>query len=152
MKKYRLGYDYVFIANSFTYKGELFSGVSVNVLFKVFDENGIERLFVANELDEQRLHLKNGHSCYLTDLLNCSFDRKNILNFEPNRSLLENSGYTIQWEIDSYTKDLGVGFVEPKCVSEEEFMDIMKNHIDLFDCSDNYPTQSCSYFTQEVKK
>ncbi|PFR33450.1 hypothetical protein COK29_34070, partial [Bacillus cereus] len=89
---------------------------------------------------------------YLTDLLNCSFDRNNILKFKPNRSLLENSGYTIQWEIDSYTKDLGVGFVEPKCVPEEEFMDIMKNHIHLFDCSDNYPTQSCSYFTQEVKE
>lgn len=44
-----------------------------------------------------------------------------------------------------------VFIVEPETISEEEFMDIMKNHIDLFDVSDNYPTQTTSYITREVK-
>ncbi|WP_309566482.1 hypothetical protein [Bacillus thuringiensis] len=152
LKKYRLGYDYVFLADTFTYKGLLISTMSVNVLFKVFDNKGNEKLFESNELNDQKLHLENGHSCYLTTLIKCYFDRKNILNFEPNISLLKDSGYTIHWEIDSYDKGVGECFVESENVSEEEFMNIMKKHIDQFDSSDNYPAQSCAYFTQEVKE
>ncbi|MCI0767284.1 hypothetical protein [Bacillus sp. TL12] len=149
--KYRLGYDYVFIPNEpFSYKGDVMSSMSVYVLFKVFDEKGQERLFESEGLEDQRLSLKNGESCYLTNLVKCSFDKESIVSFERNHSLLENSGYTIQWEIDAYSKDVGVGFAEAQEISPEEFMDIMTQYLDLFDNTDNYPAQSTSYFTEKV--
>ncbi|MFP3414331.1 hypothetical protein SB773_22520 [Bacillus sp. SIMBA_074] len=150
MKKYRLGYDYLFLAGkSFSYKDDFIGSMSVNVLFKVFDDVGNEQLFESEELNDQRLYFKNGNSCYLTDLISCSIDIENILNFKPNIPLLIESGYSLQWEIDFYTKDLDEGILEPKEISEDEFMDIMKNNMDLFDNVDNYPAQSISYFTRE---
>lgn len=40
--------------------------------------------------------------------------------------------------------------LNPENISEDDFMDIMKNHMELFDIRDNLPAQSTSYFTQEV--
>ncbi|PEK58834.1 hypothetical protein CN593_29310 [Bacillus pseudomycoides] len=151
MKKYRLGYDYLFLASkSFSYKGDYIGSMSVDVFFKVFDGEGNEKLFESEELNDQKLYFENGNSRYLTDLIRCSIDRENILNFEPNILLIQQSGYTLKWEIDSYTKDLDEGILEPKIISHDEFMDIIKNNIDLFDNPDNYPAQSTAYFTQEV--
>ncbi|GAB6456067.1 hypothetical protein bcgnr5390_12350 [Bacillus luti] len=149
-KKYRLGYDYILLARkAFAYKGDLVSSMSINVLFRVFDDKGDERFFEAEDLVEQELPLKNGECCYLTDMLTCSFDRESILKFKPNLSLLKDNGYTLQWEIDSYWKDLGEIFVSPEAVEEDEFMEIIKTHIDAFDNSDNRSAQSCAYFTHE---
>lgn len=59
MVKYRLGYDYVFISSEpIVYKGEEVSSMSLDVLFRVFDENGQERLFDGKELTDQRLLLE----------------------------------------------------------------------------------------------
>ncbi|WP_255287363.1 hypothetical protein [Bacillus pseudomycoides] len=150
MKKYRLGYDYLFLpSKSFYYKDDFIGSMSINVMFKVFDDKGNENLFESEELNDQKLYFENGNSCYLTDLIRCSFERVNILNFEPNIKLLKYCDYSLQWEIDSYTKDLDEGILEPKLISGDEFMDIMKNNIDLFDNSDNNLAQSTSYFTQE---
>jgi len=152
IKKYRLGYDYLFLpSESFNYKDDFIGSMSVNVIFKVFDGEGNEKLFESEELNDQKLYFGNDNSCYLTNLIRCSFDRENIIHFEPNIQLIQKSGYTLQWEIDFYTKDLDEGILEPKLISRDEFMDIMKNNIDLFDNRDNYPAQSTSYFTQEQK-
>ncbi|MBG9580424.1 hypothetical protein ABE42_14705, partial [Bacillus thuringiensis] len=67
------------------HKGEDVSSMSVYVLFQVFDENGQERLFESEELEDQRLSLKNGESCYLTNLVRCSFDKETMLSFERNQ-------------------------------------------------------------------
>ncbi|OQR53187.1 hypothetical protein [Bacillus sp. CDB3] len=150
IKKYRLGYDYLFLpSKSFSYKSDYLGSMSINVLFKVFDGEGNEKLFESEELNDQKLYFENGNSCYLTNLISCSFDRENILNFEPNILWIKQCDYQIEWEIDFYTKDLDEGILEPKNISEAEFMDIMKSNIDLFDNIDNYPTQNTSYFTQE---
>ncbi|MBE7106122.1 hypothetical protein FT637_24875 [Bacillus cereus] len=152
--KYRLGHDYNFhVKKAFTYKNELIGGMSLDVLFKVYDKNGDEVLFESDQLNEQIICLENGETCYLTNFVQCYFDRNNIFRFKPNVSLLEKSGYIVQWEIYGYTKGLGDVFIDGQCISTEEFMDIMKNNIDQFDISDNYPVESnCSYFTQEVKE
>ncbi|OBZ15835.1 hypothetical protein A8L34_27695 [Bacillus sp. FJAT-27264] len=152
MKKYRLGYDFVFITGgSFHYKDDFIGAMSVYVLFKVFNANGEELFFESDELKEQKLYFEGG-SCYVSSLLSCSFDTKNILNFNPNTPLLEKfkGELKIQWEIDGYTKDIDEGILEPKFISESEFMDIMKNNINAFNISDNYSAQSTSYFTQEA--
>ncbi|HDW3055149.1 TPA: hypothetical protein RMI67_002777 [Bacillus cereus] len=151
MVKYRLGYDYVFIPNeSIVYKGEDVSSMSVDVLFQVFDESGQERLFEGKELTDQRLLLKNGSSCYLTELVRCSFDKETILSFERNQRLLEGSGYTIEWAIDSYAKAVGIGYSEAQEMSKEEWMDMMVQYRELFDNRDNESAQSCAYFTEKV--
>jgi hypothetical protein len=150
--KYRLGYDYVFIPNEpIVNKGEDVSSMSVDVLFQVFDENGQERLFEGKELlTDQRLLLKNGATCYLTDLVRCSFDKETILSFERNQQLLKGSGYTIEWTIDSYAKAVGIGYAEAQEISKEEWMDMMVHYRELFDNRDNYSAQSCAYFTKKV--
>ncbi|WP_253206832.1 hypothetical protein [Bacillus toyonensis] len=149
--KYRLGYDYVFIPNEpIAYKGEDVSSMSVDVLFQVFDENGQERLFDEKWLGEQRLLLKNGSSCYLTELVRCSFDKETILSFERNQRLLEGSGYTIEWKIDSYSKAVGIGYSEAQEISKEEWMNMMVQYRELFDNRDNESAQSVAYFTEKV--
>ncbi|WP_144489162.1 hypothetical protein [Bacillus thuringiensis] len=151
MVKYRIGYDYVFIPNEpIVYQGEDVSSMSVNVLFQVFDENGQERLFEEQWLKEQRLLLKSGKSCYLTDVVRCSFDKETILSFERNQRLLEDSGYTIEWKIDSYAKAVGIGYSEEQEISKEEWMDMMVRYRELFDNRDNDSAQSCAYFTEKV--
>lgn len=151
MVKYRLGYDYVFIPNKpIIYKEEDISSMSVDVLFQVFDEKGQERLFEGKELTDQRLLLKNGESCYLTDLVRCSFDKEAIVAFERNQRLLEGSGYTIEWKIDSYAKAVGIGYSEVQEISKEEWMGLMVDYRELFDNRDNESAQSCAYFTEKV--
>jgi len=149
--KYRLGYDYVFIPNEpIVNNGEDVSSMSVHVLFQVFDENGQERLFEDQELIEQRLFLKNGESCYLTDIVRCSFDKETILSFERNQRLLEDSGYTVNWRIDAYFKDIGIVYAKGQEISKEEWMGMMVHYRELFDNRDNYSAQSCAYFTEKV--
>ncbi|OTW46866.1 hypothetical protein BK703_33200 [Bacillus thuringiensis serovar silo] len=151
MMKYRLGYDYVFIPSQpIIYKEEDISSMSVHVLFQVFDENGQERLFEDQELTEQRLFLKNGESCYLTDIVRCSFDKETILSFERNQRLLEDSGYTVNWRIDAYFKDIGIVYAKGQEISKEEWMNMMVHYRELFDNRDNYSAQSCAYFTEKV--
>lgn len=158
-KKYRLGYDYLFLSNeSFLVKEELISGLSINVLFKVFDKNGNEVLFESDELIDQRLYFENGNSCYLSEFFRCFFDEKEGFVLEPNILLLRESTYTISTEINSYMKDINTGekymgldISEPCKISKEEFEYILFDNKKQFDNSDNYPAQSTSYFTYELK-
>jgi hypothetical protein len=151
-KKYRLGYDFLFLPKgSFTYKGDLIGAMAVYVLFKIFNAEGKEVPFEANELKDQKIYYSEGF-CYPSDLLICSFDREDILKFELNVPLIEKfkGSLQVQWEIDDYTKDIDKGILEPETITEEEFFDIMKNNIDTFDNSDNRSAQSTSYFTKEI--
>ncbi|MCF2132058.1 hypothetical protein L1I79_37415 [Strepomyces sp. STD 3.1] len=153
MKKYRLGYDYLFPASdSFSYKGDFIGAMAINVLFKISNEDGQEIFFEAEELRDQQLLLNHGDTCYLCDLIICSIDRENIISFEPNIPLLRHCEYNLAWEIDSYIKDLDKGFLDPGLITEAEFIDIMKNNINAFDNSTNRPAQTTAYFTQEVDK
>lgn len=150
-KKYRLGYDYLFLpSESITYKNDLISDMSITVLFKIYNDNGNEKLFASDELEDQSILLKNGKSCYLNDFINCVFDKENIFEFQPNLPLIKELEGSLSWEIVCYEKGLGEGIVETKLISEKEFIDIMRNHMALFDNSDNYPTQTTSYITKEI--
>lgn len=155
-RKYRLGYDYVFLPkNSFKYKGDLIGSMSIIVLFKVYDMKGNEFLFKSKgELIDQQLDLQNGFSYYLCHLFNCYFDKeifkqKNIFRFLP-RVNMESSKYRVEMEIVDYTKDIGDAVSEPEIIKKEEFIDIISNNLELFDVSDNKPAQSTSYITEEV--
>ncbi|PGK15251.1 hypothetical protein CN895_07840 [Bacillus cereus] len=154
-KKYRLGYDYLFLPReSISYKNDLIRDMAITVLFKLHDDNGNEKLFESEELEDQSIVLKNGEHYYLSDFINCVFHREKMFEFEPNLQLIKYLQGSLSWEIVRYEKGIGKGIVEPVEpveISKEEFMDIMGNHLDLFDVSDNYPTQTTSYITREVK-
>lgn len=154
MKKYRSGHDYLFLAdNPFMYKGDYIGATSVNVLFKVFDAEGNEKLFESEELEEQELFSKDGKPYYLCDFINCYIDKEHVLNFEPNMTVFREIGcpYTLQWEKSYYTKDILIGHtLHPKNISEDEFLEIMKNNMELFDIRDNLPAQTTTFFTQEI--
>ncbi|WP_437834547.1 hypothetical protein ACQRXC_29135 (plasmid) [Niallia taxi] len=151
LKKYRIGYDNIFVAKeSFMYKKDYIGSMSFDLLFKVYDEKGSEKLFEDEELIEMELQFKNGNSCYLTDLVRCSFDNENIIKFNPNFPLLKESGYKVDWEIHRYWKDIDNGVFQSEEIPESEFKDIIIKNKHLFDNLDNHSAQSTAYFTQEV--
>lgn len=160
MKQYRLGYDYFFIPNdSFEYKNELIGGLSLNIMFKIYFD-GEEMLFGSDELRDQEFVFgkEKGETCYLSELIICSYSSKNGLTIEPNlrlinqiRLLNENKRFSMAWEVDSYTKDIDKGiFLEPKFIKENEFYDILNNHKSLFDNLDNRSAQNTSYSAEEI--
>lgn len=128
--------------------------MAITVLFKLHNDNGNEKLFESEELEDQSIASKNGERYYLSDFINCVFHREKMFEFEPNLQLIKYLQGSLSWEIVRYEKGIGKGIVEPVEpveISKEEFMDIIRNHLDLFDGSDNYPAQTTSYITREVK-
>lgn len=152
MKKYRLGYDFVFLPKgSLFYQGETIGGMTTYVIFKLFREDGEEMLFESEDFKEQLLHV-NGNSIYIQHLLLCYFDEEKAIRFEVNTSLMEkyNIPLRVEWQIDGYSKDLGIGVLDAFFVEKEEFFDIMKTNSQSFDNPDNHPAQTTTYFTKEV--
>lgn len=157
IRKYRIGYDYLFLPKkTFEYKGDKIGAMSIIVLFKIFDIEGNEILFETKEeeLKDQILKLKNGEECFLCNLLKCYFDKdkfKESNTFDFIQAVCEiKSGYRVSFEINSYTKDIDNGILEPIQIEENEFLDIMQKHLELFDVTDNKPAKSTSYITEEV--
>ncbi|MEK5085279.1 hypothetical protein [Bacillus sp. FSL H8-0515] len=154
MKIYRLGYGYLFLTRKPFKDGNDFIGaMSINVLFRVF-KDGEEIFFKSNDLSEQRIVLNDQESCYLPSLINCGFEKDNILDFRVNHPLMNRANYnlSLKWNIVSYYKELDKGMLESEKISEGEFMDIMRSNLDNFDNSDNRSAQSVAYFTQELEK
>lgn len=149
---YRFGYVYLLLPrDSFSYNGDYIGSMSVNVVFKVFKQDGQEILFDSNASEQQRMY-HNGIVFHLQNLLTCSFDPESILRFELNQPFFQhlNNEIYLEWEIEGYSKDLDVGTLKPKEITETEFMTIMRDNRNMFDNPDNYPAQSPAYFTQEV--
>ena len=168
MKSYRLGYDYVLLCYTpFEHEGQLLLGLSINVLFKVFDPKGEEVFFQSEELTEQEFNFGNGKSHSLNELIGYSFDAKNGLTSSPNISKIQHiNNFTIQYEVKNYFKDVNGELpeelkpfikefgnfpcAEPEEISKEEFMAILEKNMSLFDIEDNLSLQSTAYFTEEV--
>lgn len=156
-RKYRLGYDYVFLPKkSFEYKGDKIGSMSIIVLFKIFDIEGNEILFETKEekLKEKPLKLVNGEKYYLCDLFKCCFNKElfrksKTFNFIPTKKIIIDN-YIVVMDINFYTKDIDKDISEPVQIEEKEFNDIMLKNLDLFNVSDNKPAQSTSYITEEV--
>lgn len=147
IKYYRLGYDYLFLAHEFNYKGETIEDLDITIMFKVFDVSGVEVLFesTTEEMSDQRLYFKSGDSCYLNQLYQCLIDEKGSVQILPSPRFadeLKNSGYRVTWEDAKYYKDIAA---EPREITEAEFADIMRNNKDLFESAQN----TC-YFAQVV--
>lgn len=182
MKKYRLGYDECLVASPIISKNNIIIGLSLIIKYKLYDiKTDVEILF--NEKDHSigkqiSSFFDNGNSTYadlkeiyLNDFLVCSFNKTkdNYLDFKlVNLKKLKQMGFRLEYEIESFYKDILVDFKtdriileeeynilnknnnfipcgKPEKITEEEFYNIIKNNIENFDNYDNQITQSISY-------
>lgn len=155
MKKYRLGYDKVFLPHpKIKIKNEIIRGLSIYIKYKLFDtKTGLEITF---NIKDQSIGV-GVKEYFLNDFLICSFD-KNYESYikieEIRKEKLEQWGYRLEYEISSYSKDVVCderGNCEPKDITKEEFYKILSENIKNFDNTDNVNAQSCSFVTYEIK-
>lgn len=152
--KYRLGYDRLFLTKhpeQIDYKGKIIDSIMLDIIILIFDKDGNEFLFEDDKMTEQRLYFENGDSAYVSEFYKVYFDRKNQFLVKANQALQLISGYTFKYKIQDYWYYDNQSH-DPTQISEEEFRCILKDNIDKWDCSDNAPTQSTAYFTEEVKE
>jgi len=153
MKRYRQGYDYLFLPNKYLIeKNEMIGALCICVLIKVFDKSGNEIVFeTENEPKEQRIKTDKRFSKYLSDFFECSFNKDNLFSFAQTR-FVRNSKFTISYEIHHYDKNIlkDSGLV-PEFIEKVEFENLFRKNIALFDNPDNYSAQTTSWFWEEVK-
>lgn len=151
MKKYRLGYSYLFLADRFKYSGEDIGALTINVAFKVYGKNGKELLY--SNTDDSFVYMSDSNrKVYACDLFRCSvLNKDNLFELIPQTELLKLLG-NVSYEIVGYTKELVSSpyFLSPEYISKEEFEDIFRNNFERFDTTNNKSAQVPSYFTQEV--
>lgn len=154
MKKYRIGYSYLFLADRFMYKGDDIGALTINVVFKVHDKNGKELLY--SDTDDCFVYMSDSNKkVYACDLFRCGVsDKDNLFELIPQSELLKPLG-NVSYEIVGYTKELvsrdSPYFLSPEYISKEEFEDIFRNNFERFDTTNNKSAQVPSYFTQEVE-
>lgn len=170
MKKYRLGYDQVFLAHPAIKLGnELLAGLSITIKYKLFDLNtNLEIPFPDKDqsigkgvkyISEDGKYAEIG-DYYMSNFLKCSFDKdyEGYVKFEEiNKEILEQMGYRLEYEISSYDKDVYTNdsciCSESENISKEEFYKILSENISNFDNIDNtLGTQSCSYTTYPIEE
>lgn len=153
MKKYRIGYSYLFLADRFMYKGDEIGALTINIVFKTHGKDGKELLF--SNTDDCFVYMSDSNrKVYACDLFRCSVsDKDNLFELIPQSELLKPLG-NIFFEIVGYTKELvsrdNPYFLSPTYILKEEFEDIFRNNFERFDTTNNKSAQVPSYFTQEV--
>ena len=169
-KKYRLGYDQVFLAHpSIKLGNELLAGLSITIKYKLFDLNtNLEIPFPDKDqpigkgvkyISKDGKYAEIG-DYYMSNFLKCSFDKdyEGYVKFEEiNKEKLEQMGYRLEYEISSYDKDVYTNdsciCSESENISKEEFYKILSENIKNFDNIDNTRgTQSCSYVTYLIEE
>lgn len=154
MKKYRLAYDCLFLPNDLTngvaYKNERIADVAIYFVYKAINKKtNEENFFTAEDLKEQPLEYSKGKTCYVNHFYKCVFDRENGYKMILNEQLAQNSDYLISYYAGDCFKWTDKN--DPILISYDEFVDILKTCKDSFDNSNNYPTQSTAYYTEEIQ-
>ena len=124
-KQYRLGYDYVFVPkNHFNYKGETVLDLTIDVLFKVFDENTNNEVLFDNK---DHAIVEN---YYLPNFIKCNYDPDIFIKFETNQLLINlmwlyDKRYKFEYKIIGYSKYTSKAKYPIK-ITRDEFIEIMK--------------------------
>lgn len=160
MKLFRIGYNQVFLPkNDFLYKGKTIGSMSIVIKYKIFNiVDNTEYFFTDDEKEEIGFYFdkKEVHKVHIINFVTCNFSKEKIIDININHKYLNNIGYKLEYEIVKYSKDIVIynkkigEILEPETIDKEEFFEIIRGNISLFDNLDNYPTQNCSYMIFEV--
>jgi len=179
MEYARLGYRQKFVPKKFLlkYGGEKIKNLSIMIKYRLYSKKtGLEILFEKNRdyiNDSIKIDIsenvsenvnKNKEFTFqtlkkkvITDFINCSFDKKNLINIVVNEKELADLGYELEYEIIYYFKNV----LDDKKINEEfvltliskdEFEKIIKENIEEFDNSNNYPTQTTGFEIYDKKE
>lgn len=179
MEYVRLGYRQKFVPKKFLlkYGSEKIKNLSIMIKYRLFSKKtGLEILFEKNKdyiNDSIKIDIsenvsenvnKNKEFTFqtlkkkvITDFINCSFDKKNLINILVNKKELADLGYELEYEIIYYFKNV----LDDKKINEEfvltliskdEFEKIIKENIEEFDNSNNYPTQTTGFEIYDKKE
>lgn len=183
MEYIRLGYRQKFVPKKFIlkYGSEIIKSLSIMIKYRLYSKKtGLEILFEKNkdyindsikiEISENVSENANENVSenkefifqtlkkkVITDFINCSFDKKNLINIVINEKELADLGYELEYEIIYYFKNV----LDDKKINEEfvltliskdEFEKIIKENIEEFDNSNNYPTQTTGFEIYDKKE
>ena len=181
MEYIRLGYRQKFVPKKFIlkYGSEKIKKLSVMIKYRLYSKKtGLEILFEKNKnyindsikidisenVSENENANENKEFTFqtlkkktITDFITCSFDKKNLINIVVNEKELADLGYELEYEIIYYFKNV----LDDKKINEEfvltliskdEFEKIIKENIEEFDNSNNYPTQTTGFEIYDKKE
>lgn len=157
-KDHRICYDFLFLAHDpIETKEEIISGLSIMVMFKLFDQSGKEILFDSKTQDEILLDQLPTGRVYACDLVKCSYDPKAVVKIEAKNKWIKElfgDSLTIDWEIIRYQKDVMIASntAEQREITKEEFMKIAKTYSDRFNNSDNQNAQTTAFMKAKIEK
>lgn len=157
-KNHRICYDFLFLAHDrIETKEETLSGLSIMVMFKLFDQSGKEILFDSKMQDEILMDQLPTGRVYACDLVKCSYDPKTIVKIEAKSNWIKElfgDSLTVDWEIITYNKDVMIAsnMAEQKEITKEEFMKIAKTYKDRFNNSDNRSAQTTAFTKAKIEK
>lgn len=179
MEYVRLGYRQKFVPKKFLlkYGSEKIKNLSIMIKYRLYSKKtGIEILFEKNKdyindsikidisenvnentNENEKITFQTLKKKTITDFINCSFDKKNLINIVVNEKELANLGYELEYEIIYYFKNV---FDDKKInkefvltlISKDEFKKIIKENIEEFDNSNNYPTQTTGFEIYDKKE
>ena len=168
MEYIRLGYRQKFVPKKFIlkYGSEKIKNLSVMIKYRLYSKKtGLEILFEKNKdyindsikidisentNENEKITFQTLKKKVITDFINCSFDKKNLINIVVNEKELAELGYELEYEIIYYFKNvldnkkINEEFVLT-LISKDEFEKIIKENIEEFDNSNNYPTQTTGF-------
>lgn len=136
MKKYRIEYQALFLPNSlegFEYNGEKIDGLALYFEYRYYDVKTGNEVFWKKDEEPTRaydcyVNKENGYK--MVHLNNCIYN----VTYKPSDCFL-------------YLADKS----DPRLISFEEALSILKSNYNKWDNSDNRPTQCTSYCSVEVR-
>lgn len=179
MEYIRLGYRQKFVPKKFLlkYGNEKIKSLLIMIKYRLYSKKtGLEILFEKNKdyiNDSIKIDINENVSenvsenkeftfqtlkkKTITDFISCSFDKKNLINIVVNEKELADLGYELEYEIIYYFKNV---FDDKKIneefvltlISKDEFEKIIKENIEEFDNSNNYPTQTTGFEIYDKKE
>lgn len=175
MEYVRLGYRQKFVPKKFLlkYGNEKIKNLLIMIKYRLYSKKtGFEILFEKNKdyindsikIDISENTNENKEFTFqtlkkkaITDFINCSFDKKNLINIVVNEKELADLGYELEYEIIYYFKNV---FDDKKIneefvltlISKDEFEKIIKENIEEFDNSNNYPIQTTGFEIYDKKE
>ncbi|MCR5021556.1 hypothetical protein [Ruminococcus sp.] len=144
MKRYRICYDKMLITKGdLRINGELYGGVAAYLEYQVFDKATGEEIFFTCGDDEEPSEKKVCEH-YLNDFFDLAYDKDNGFTIIPAGELKELNDCEVKYRLSMFAKSIDInGCLEDIPISEETFVNILKDNPASFGTADNNYAQNC---------